>query len=182
MQTSRTPSATLALRPAQAEDEEFLFQLFVESQQQMAGFLEDKALLQSLIGMQYRGRKMTYAAQYPDAEDLILLGEGGLREGGMPLGRLLLDRNPAHNPACWRIVDIAMLAAHRGQGWGTRLIEECQRQCVAAGARLELTVKPASPARRLYERLGFRAAGEDALSVEMVWNGSGQGKRDEGIE
>lgn len=173
MLASQTPLAMLQLRPAQAEDEAFLFQLFAETQQQLAAILPDPALVQSLVEMQYRGRKMSYAAQFPGAEDLLLLGEDGA-----PLGRLLLDRGSA----CWRIVDIAVRSAHRGQGWGARLLRECQRQCAAAGTELKLQVAPANPARRLYERLGFRIATEDAVSVEMVWNESGQGKHDEGIE
>lgn len=173
MLASQTLSAALQLRPARAEDDALLFQIFAETQQQFAAILADPALVQSLLEMQYRGRKISYTAQFPGAQDLILVGEDGA-----PLGRLLLDCGPA----CWRIVDIAMLAAHRGQGWGARLLRDCQRQCAEAGAELKLQVAPANPARRLYLRLGFRIASEDAVSVEMVWNESGQGKRDEGIE
>jgi ribosomal protein S18 acetylase RimI-like enzyme len=82
------------------------------------------------------------------------------------VGYLLLDRKPDR----WWIVDIAVLAAHRGRGLGTRVLEECKRRAVAAGAGLQLQVSPLNPARRLYERLGFRNAGEDAVAVQMVWD------------
>ncbi len=149
------------MRPAQPEDASFLFQLFAESQEQLAALQSNEALWRSLVEMQYRGRKMTYAAQYPEAEDSILLGDGE-----EPVGRLLVDRKVD----CWRIVDIAVLAAHRGRGLGTSVLKECQRQAAAAGAGLELQVAPFNPARRLYERLGFEATRENAVAAEMVWS------------
>jgi hypothetical protein len=39
-----------------------------------------------------------------------------------------------------------------------------------AGARLELQVRPENPDWRLYERLGFRVAGEAGFAVKMVWS------------
>jgi ribosomal protein S18 acetylase RimI-like enzyme len=148
-----------SLRPACPADEPFLFQLFAESQEQLAGLRSNEALWRSLVEMQYRGRKMTYAAQYPAAEDSILLDEDG-----RPVGRLLLDRRPDR----WRIVHIAVLASRRGRGLGTRVVRQCRQRSAAAGARLELQVRPENPARRLYERLGFRVAHENLLTVEMV--------------
>jgi ribosomal protein S18 acetylase RimI-like enzyme len=159
MQIFESMTATCFLRPAQPEDDEFLFRLFAESQEQLSGLRSNEALWRSLVEMQYRGRKITYAARYPAAEDSILLDEDG-----QPAGRLLLDRRPDR----WRIVDIAVLAARRGQGLRTKVVRQCQQRAAAAGARLELQVRPDNPARRLYERLGFRVAHEDLLTVEMV--------------
>ena len=156
---SRT--ASCFLRPAQPEDASFLLLLFAESQDQLARLRPDEALWRSLVHMQFRGRAMTYAAQFPAAEDSILLGEDG-----QPVGRLLLDRRPDR----WRIVDIAVLASRRGQGLGTEVVRQCQQRAAAAGARLELQVRPENPARRLYERLGFRVASEAGFAVELVWS------------
>jgi ribosomal protein S18 acetylase RimI-like enzyme len=153
-------SSTCKRRPVQPEDASFLFHLFAESQEQLAGLRSNESLWRSLVEMQYRGRKMTYAAQYPEAEDSLLLGEDG-----QPVGRLLLDRKAD----CWRIVDIAVLAARRGRGLGARVLRECQRQAVAAGASLELQVRLENPVRRLYEQLGFQVVSKDAVAVEMVW-------------
>jgi ribosomal protein S18 acetylase RimI-like enzyme len=153
---------TACLRQAVPEDEQLLYALFAEDRAaQLAGTGMGEAQIQQLVEMQYRGRQMTYAAQFPQAEDSILLGEDG-----QPVGRLLLNRKPE----CWRIVDIAVLAAHRGRGLGTRVLEQCQRQATAAGAELELHVMQFNPARRLYERLGFKTIGEDAVAEEMIWS------------
>ena len=158
---SRT--ATCFLKPAQPEDEEFLFRLFAESQEHLAVFRPNEALYQSLLEMQYRGRKLSYAAQYPQAVDSILCIEDEAK-GAMPVGRLLVDCQPD----CWRIVDIALLAAHRGKGLGSWALEHCQRECGAAAGKLALAGKPDNRARRLYERLGFRVTHEDLLTAEMV--------------
>lgn len=132
------------------------------------GLLQNESLWQSLVTMQYRGRQMTYAAKYPEAVDSILIADDGT-----PVGRLLVDCRPDR----WRIVDIVVLAAHRGRGLGTSVLEWCQLQCAAAGAELRLQVAPTNPARRLYERLGFRLVAEDATAVEMFWSAAEIGSR-----
>jgi ribosomal protein S18 acetylase RimI-like enzyme len=153
------------LRPAQFEDELFLFTLFAESQQQLAFLQSDERLWQSLVEMQHRGRELSYAASFPEASDSILcLDEGS--DARTPVGRVLVNRGQQS----WRIVDIAVLNQHRGKGLGTRVLRECQAQCRQAGATLELEVAPQNPAMRLYKRLGFRITGEDVLAIRMAWN------------
>ena len=173
MPASQTSSAALQLRPARPEDDGFLFRLFAESQQQLAALLGDEALGRSLVEMQYRGRKMSWAAQYPDAADSILIADDGT-----PVGRFLVDRKPDR----WRIVDIAVLARIAAGDWEHACLRSAGASAGAAGARLELRVAPDNPARRLYERLGFRVTGQDAVAVEMVWNAAGQDRRDDGSE
>jgi ribosomal protein S18 acetylase RimI-like enzyme len=149
------------LRAAGSEDEALLWRLFAEDKAApLAAIGMGEAQSRPLIEMQYRGRKMTYSARYPDAADSILIDDQGAA-----VGRLLVDRKPD----CWRVVDIAILKAYRGKGLGTSALTECQRQCQEAGARMELQVDQGNPARRLYERLGFQATREDAVAVEMVW-------------
>ena len=151
----------LAMRPAEPSDEALLYTLLAEEKAvQLAAIGWGEEQWGPLIQMQFRGRKMTYLESYPEAEDFILLGKNN-----KPIGRLLLDRKPDR----WRIVDIALLAKHRRQGLGTRVILQWQHRAASAGVRMELQVSPLSSARRLYERLGFRATREDAISVDMVW-------------
>lgn len=163
--TSITPAPACFLRPARPEDEPFLFELFAESQQQLAFLRSDERLWQSLLEMQHRGRKLSYAAAFPEASDSILCLEEG-SDGHTPVGRLLVNRGQH----IWRVVDIAVLIQHRGKGLGTMVLRECQAQCREAGAMLELEVAPQNPALQLYTRLGFRITGEDVLGVKMAWN------------
>ena len=149
------------LRQAEAQDEEFLYALFAEEKAaQLAMVCFNNASLDALIQMQYHGQQMSYAARFPQAQNHILLDEDG-----RPAGRLLLDRQAKQ----WRVVDIGVLAAHRGKGLATRALRHCQQQCAAAGLALALQVTPWNPARCLYERLGFGVLDEDEMSVEMMW-------------
>ena len=117
-----------------------------------------------LVKMQYRGRAMSYAQAYPQAEEMLLCLEDGADE--IAIGCLLLARATD----CWRIVDLALLAAYRGQRFGRSAVQQVQRQCAEAGVALHLHVLHGNPAARLYERMGFCAVSEDAIGVEMVWD------------
>ncbi len=149
------------MRPATPQDEAFLFLLVAGDRGvQLAPCGLPGPLLEQLVKMQYRGQQISYTARYPNAGNYILL-----THEGAPAGRLLLDCQPDR----WRIVDIAVLPAHRGKGLGTQAIAHCQSRCRNLQARLELQVNAANPARRLYERLGFRAMEETETSAEMLW-------------
>ena len=83
--------------------------------------------------------------------------------GGEPAGRLYVAR--------WedeiRIVDIALLPEHRGNGLGTSLLQELIEEADAAGKPLSIHVEQNNPARPLYARLGFEEAGEFGVYVLM---------------
>ncbi|MGA3081099.1 MAG: GNAT family N-acetyltransferase [Terracidiphilus sp.] len=97
---------------------------------------------------------------------LCLKGAG---QDALPVGRLLVDQRPD----CWRIADIAVLAAYRGRRLGGWALMNLMRECSGAAGRLALRVRPENPARRLYERLGFHVTEEDATGVEMAWSAVG---------
>ena len=144
--------------------EELRYRLFAEdklAEFAAMGVPPEQASL--LVKMQYRGRAMSYAEAYPQAEEMLLCLQDGAEE--IAIGRLLLARATDH----WRIVDIALLAAYRGQGHGRSAVEQVQRECAEAGVALQLRVQHGNPAARLYERMGFCAVHQDAIGVEMVW-------------
>jgi ribosomal protein S18 acetylase RimI-like enzyme len=59
-------------------------------------------------------------------------------------------------------VAVAVRAGHRGRGLGGRLLTELADVARNAGfTRLSLSVEKENPARRLYERLGYREVGTD---------------------
>lgn len=67
-------------------------------------------------------------------------------------------------------------AEHRGRGLGTRLVEDSFERCRAAGFdALQFNfVFDSNPARRLYERMGFREIGRvprviDGEDVLIYW-------------
>lgn len=60
----------------------------------------------------------------------------------------------------WHLVQIQLTPSLQGQGIGAALIRQLMVEARAAGASLRLNVLHANPARRLYERLGFRITSE----------------------
>lgn len=154
------------MRQAGPADEAMLYALFAEERAvQLIQAMLQAPQLHALIEMQYRGQQMSYAAQFPLADNWVLLAAGGV-----PAGRLLLDRHTDR----WRIVDLGVLRAHRGRGLATRALRCCQQQSAAAGAGLALQVAPWNPARGLYQRLGFVTERVDELAVEMMWLPAGE--------
>lgn len=67
---------------------------------------------------------------------------------------------------------IAVEPAYRGQGIGTRLLEELHQGLRQRGVQqISLSVQKSNPARNLYERLGYQTAevrGEDLLMVKTL--------------
>lgn len=146
------------MRRAEAADAVFLRRLFDESQRDLLEALGPAA--EALIQMQYRGRQQTYAAQFPQAEDWILLGEAD-----EPVGRMLVDRSGA----VWRLVDIAFRREVCGQGRGSQCLRSLQHEAAEAGASIHLSVAPGNPAERLYRRLGFEPVRQTPAALEMEW-------------
>jgi GNAT superfamily N-acetyltransferase len=61
------------------------------------------------------------------------------------------------------------LAPHlQGTGIGTAVLQDLLTHCDRAGRPVRLNVLRGSPARRLYERLGFRLETEDPVDVFML--------------
>jgi ribosomal protein S18 acetylase RimI-like enzyme len=75
----------------------------------------------------------------------------------------------ASNEAVISLVDIALLPKYRNGGIGTGLIQALLKEAATAGKAVRLSVFAASPAIRLYERLGFSRVGGDAVYLEMKW-------------
>jgi GNAT superfamily N-acetyltransferase len=111
-----------------------------------------------LLGQQ-RARDAAWASSYPEAVDRILLSPEG-----EPIGRMLVSRREVEI----RLVDVALLAAWRDRGIGTRLLEGLVDEAAASGRSLRLQVLVESRARRLYERVGLMAVADDGMYVEMA--------------
>ena len=84
-------------------------------------------------------------------------------EGAGPLGAAWWRRFRADAPGYGFVdeatpeISVAVLAAHRGRGIGTELLEALEREARGRHIdRLSLSVERDNPAAALYERLGFR--------------------------
>lgn len=150
----------MTLRPVEAEDEWLLRALFAES---LRARLRASALtpreIELLVEMQFRDRGAQPRSGEGDLQQSIVLIDG------VEVGYLVLDRRPGET----RIVELALLAAFRGRGFGSSLLHSLQREAAGEGRLLGLHVARDSAAQRLYRRLGFREVAADELHVEMAW-------------
>jgi GNAT superfamily N-acetyltransferase len=82
-----------------------------------------------------------------------------------PIGRLWV----ASDARSLTIVDISLIPALQGRGIGTDCLRRVLAQARDCRLDVELQVVVDSPARRLYERLGFLAVGEAGVRQAMRW-------------
>jgi ribosomal protein S18 acetylase RimI-like enzyme len=88
-----------------------------------------------------------FVASWPQTENLLLF------ENGARVGILRLSQNEK----ALFVRDLQILPAHQNRGAGTLAMNLVQRLAVERGlSRVQLKVFVDNPARRLYERLGFR--------------------------
>jgi GNAT superfamily N-acetyltransferase len=131
-----------------AGDRELLFEIYASTRQEELAPLDwDASVREAFLRQQFQAQDTYYQQVFTDAtHDLILDGEGNV------LGRLYLNRGER----VFLVVDIALLPAQRGRGIGTRLLRDFLDEADAAGRPVQVHVERFNPARRLYERLGFR--------------------------
>ncbi|MGH9604586.1 MAG: GNAT family N-acetyltransferase [Terracidiphilus sp.] len=153
--------SALKLRPACADDEALLFELFAaDKRAEFAAAGVPAAQAEMLVDMQYRARRQSYSQNYPEAMDTILC-----LEDGTPVGRSLVDRQTD----CYHCIDLAVLPGYRNRGVGAWAIRQIQHLAALESVVLRLHVLKNNPALRLYERLGFLRVSGDEMSYEMEW-------------
>jgi ribosomal protein S18 acetylase RimI-like enzyme len=150
--------ARVSLRPAVSGDDGFLFSVYkaiADDEFRLA--IPDENQRAALLDVQYRIRQQQYGTVYGGADSQIILLDQS------PVGRLLIHRQRE----AWTLVDIAILPAYQNQGIGSRVLDWTLREAASSNVPLRLHVRSASPARRLYERLGFVEIGNDGVHSAM---------------
>jgi ribosomal protein S18 acetylase RimI-like enzyme len=151
-----TPQS-VTLRPATADDEGFLRQLFASTREAELECLPEPQR-EMLIAMQFNLQRQQYGAGYPQAEhNIILLDE-------QSAGRFLVDEGDREIT----LVDIALLPAYRNLGIGTYLLDQLLARAAKADKAVRLHVFKTNPAQVLYERLGFSKIGDEGMYLEML--------------
>ncbi|PUA38195.1 N-acetyltransferase [Paenibacillus elgii] len=157
----RQVQAVLRFSRAQAEDETFLYEVYASSRiEEVGAWGWGPGQIDQFLRMQYGFQQKTYAAQYPE-NGWEIVWRGQERVGRWMTARLE-DRIV--------LVDLALLPAYQRQGIGTSLLQTLQHEAQKAAKPLCLSVQVHNPARRLYERLGFRTEQETELYCEMIWH------------
>jgi ribosomal protein S18 acetylase RimI-like enzyme len=139
----------IELLPVERGDREFLYRVYASTRtDELAVVPWDDAQKDAFLRAQFDAQSRWWSEQYTHAtyEIIVLDGE--------PAGRLYLHRGESEI----RIVDIALLPEHRGNGVGTSLLHNLLAEADAAGKRVTIHVERMNPALRLYKRLGFSVA------------------------
>jgi ribosomal protein S18 acetylase RimI-like enzyme len=147
------------LRPVDAAaDRDFLVALYASLRApELAHVPWDEATKRAFVEQQFAAQDAHYRQHYPGAT-LAVIELGGVRAG-----RLYVHRGPRDI----RIMDIALAPAFRARGIGSGLLCSLIDEAERSGRTLSIHVEHNNPARRLYERLGFRPAGEHGVYVLM---------------
>ena len=87
-------------------------------------------------------------------------------EGADAIGLLKVTRSAGE----WHVHQIQILPACQGRGIGEAVLRELLTDAARENVCVSLSVLHGNPARRLYERLGFRPASETETSASLVWH------------
>lgn len=151
---------TISLRPIEPADHGFLYTVYASTRTEELAPVpwtdEQKA---AFLRQQFNAQHAHYQKHYGDARFEIILRDGE------PVGRLYVARWPSEI----RIVDIALLPAHRNAGIGGQLLRELLAEGAAAGKTVSIHVERFNPAMRLYQRLGFTEVADLGVYAMMEW-------------
>jgi GNAT superfamily N-acetyltransferase len=150
----------LALRPEQPEDEPILYSIYASTRQEEIRQANwDEATKKTFLQLQFQAMRKGYAFNFPNAEFTIICSDDST------LGRIVVDRSDDEI----RLVDVALLPMHRNRGIGTWLLQTLQEESRGTHRPLRLSVLDKSPAKRLYDRLGFHELEQNGPCRHMEW-------------
>jgi ribosomal protein S18 acetylase RimI-like enzyme len=151
----------LGIRPAREHDTGFLENLYRASRDDLRLIEGEDDFIEEIILMQYRAQTQGYGQTHPNAMYFIV------EKLDERIGRIIVDFG--HNEV--RLVDITLIPAARGKGFGNVIIKALQQAAQQTRTPLTLSVHHGNPlAKRLYQSLGFRSEQSNHPMVElMIW-------------
>lgn len=150
---------TVTLRPETPADEPFVRSLFLDTvAQELGASAWPEPMRSHLLGIQYTARRQSHIANNPTAASHVIQADN------VDVGWALVNTMPLEV----RVLEIMVLPGMRGSGIGTAVIGEILSTAAAAGKPVRLNVNVTNQgAIRLYQRLGFRKIGQDAVQYLM---------------
>ena len=160
---SNTDVNGITMRPATADDDEFLFELYASTRSdELAAVGWNDQQRDTFLRMQYNLQR----GSHQETEGSIILSQG--RE----IGRIVVKKTEE----AMFLMDIAILPQFRNRGIGTSVIESFLHEATVAGKPVQIHVLASNFAKRLYERLGFVVVDGDfdnivgvEAYVRMIW-------------
>src|SRR5690606_6303343 len=144
--------AMYTLRSAESGDFEALFTLYREGRQ--------RSMERALGAWDGVDARRAFAELFRAFDLQVVEHEGA------PIGAMAVDWDD--DPVA--LVSLDVVPALRGRGWGTRLVGDLIRQARRRNRDVEVRLRRADPARRLFTRLGFERVDEDATHFVLRWS------------
>lgn len=143
----------IRLRPASPSDLPFLLTLrqltMTEHLQRVGAPTDDEAHHQRI------------AAHFDDAMIVCESANAGIHS----IGLLKVTRAAAE----WHVHQVQIHPSRQGQGIGEAVLRELLAEAAREHVSVSLSVLHGNPARRLYERLGFRLLSETDSCANLIW-------------
>jgi ribosomal protein S18 acetylase RimI-like enzyme len=150
----------LSLRPMNASDKVFIESLYRSTRDDLRMLDAEDDFIEDLITIQHHAQTLGYGDMFPNA--MYFVAEY-LRER---IGRVVLDFGQNEI----RVVDIALIPAARGKGYGNQLLQAVQLAASKVMAPVTLSVRADHMhAKQLYARLGFVVEEARMPFERMVW-------------
>lgn len=150
----------LSLRPMNSSDGIFIESLYRSTRDDLRMLDAEEDLIEEFIDFQRRAQTEGYGDMFPNAMYFVA------EHHGERIGRVVLDFGPNEI----RVVDIALISAARGKGYGGQVLRAVQMAAGKVMAPVALTVRfDHLRAQQLYGRLGFIIEEAQIPYQRMVW-------------
>ena len=149
-----------SLRQERADDTAFIYRLFAQTRAPAFAPLPlTQAQLDALLRQQFQLQAAHYRHSFPAASFCVIEREAS------PIGRLYVD----HAEKGIHVIDVTLLTEWQGRGIGGDLLSGLLSEAAMTDQTVGLHVERENPARRLYQRLGFRVIRDKDVYLEMEW-------------
>ncbi len=157
---ARAAAAGLTFRPITDDDLPFLARVYASTRtEELSVTAWSDAQKAAFLQTQFDAQHAHYQQYYPNADWLVTI------YAGEDIGRLYIERWPTQH----RVIDIALMPAHRGKGFGAALMRDLMDEAAAAAKAVSIHVEKYNPAMRLYQRLGFQTQEDKGVYNLMRW-------------
>ena len=153
-------SIMITFKNVEDKDQHFIEKVFRSTREEelnLMNWSEDQK--QSFSIMQSIAQLHDYKKNYKGAEHKIILYKK------KPVGRIYLWESNAEI----RIIDISLLTEFRNRGIGRTVITDIIKLAILKNKNVTLAVGYRNPAKRLYEKLGFKKKSTTDTHEQMVY-------------